>query len=126
MEILIALIIATFTAGGIFLLLKARTFPVALGTILLAYAANLFLFSMGRLHINQPPILLDGVSDYADPLPQALVLTAIVISFGMTAFLIVLSLRARYEMGNDNVDGIEKNTDSKAEAETKTAKKEDK
>ncbi|PHS32011.1 MAG: Na+/H+ antiporter subunit C [Sulfurovum sp.] len=118
MEILVALIVGSFTTGGIFLLLKGRTFPVALGTILLAYAANLFLFSMGRLHINQPPILIDGVSNYADPLPQALVLTAIVISFGMTAFLIVLSLRARYELGNDNVDGIE--------TKTETKKKEDK
>jgi len=108
MEILIALIVASFTTGGIFLLLKGRTFSVALGTVLLAYAVNLFLFSMGRLYINQPPILIDGVTSYADPLPQALVLTAIVISFGMTAFLIVLSLRARYELGSDNVDGIEK------------------
>lgn len=110
MEILVALVVASFTTGGIFLLLKGRTFPVVLGTILLAYAVNLFLFSMGRLHINQPPILIDGVANYADPLPQALVLTAIVISFGMTAFLIVLSLRARYELGNDNADGIEKST----------------
>lgn len=118
MEILVALIVAAFTTGGIFLLLKGRTFPVALGTILLAYAANLFLFSMGRLYINQPPILIEGVSSYADPLPQALVLTAIVISFGMTAFLIVLSLRARYEMGNDNVDGVEKNTETDIEEKT--------
>ena len=111
MEILVALIIAAFTTGGIFLILKGRTFPVALGMVLLAYAVNLFLFSMGRLQINQPAILTEGVTAYADPLPQALVLTAIVISFGMTAFLIVLSLRARYELGNDNVDGLE--TDNK-------------
>lgn len=116
MEILVALIIASFTTGGIFLILKGRTFPVALGMILLAYAVNLFLFSMGRLHINQSAILTDGVSAYADPVPQALVLTAIVISFGMTAFLIVLSLRARYELGNDNVDGIE--TDSLEDTDT--------
>jgi len=124
MEILLALIVASFTTGGIFLLLKARTFPVALGTILLAFAANLFLFSMGRLHINKPPILIDGVTSYADPLPQALVLTAIVISFGMTAFLIVLSLRARYEFGSDHIEGIE--TKTKTETETETETKEDK
>lgn len=122
MEILVALIIAAFTTGGIFLLLKARTFPVVLGTILLAYAVNLFLFSMGRLHINQPAILLDGVTSYADPLPQALVLTAIVISFGMTAFLIVLSLRAKYELGNDNIDGIDTNMKTKSETNNKEDK----
>ena len=120
MEILLALIVASFTSGGIFLLLKARTFPVVLGTILLAYAVNLYLFAMGRLHINQPPILMDGINSYADPLPQALVLTAIVISFGMTAFLIVLSLRARHEMDNDNVDGKEK--DEKIETNKKESK----
>lgn len=118
MEVLVALIIASFTTGGIFLLLKGRTFPVALGTILLAYAVNLFLFAMGRLHINKPPILTEDINTYADPLPQALVLTAIVISFGMTAFLIVLSLRSRNELGNDNVDGIDN--------DIQTNKKEDK
>ncbi len=122
MEILLALIVASFTAGGIFLLLKAHTFPVVLGTILLAYAANLYLFAMGRLHINQAPILAEGTTSYADPLPQALVLTAIVISFGMTAFLIVLSLRARYEMGNDNIDGIEKDIKTNTEVDTKEVK----
>ena len=72
--------------------------------MLLSYAVNLFLFAMGRLHFAKPPLI--GFSDrYADPLPQALVLTAIVISFGMTAFVVVLALRARYELGNDHVDG---------------------
>ena len=75
---------------------------------MLAYAVNLFLFSMGRLHVNMPPVLREGIDAYADPLPQALVLTAIVISFGMTAFVIVLALRAQHELGNDHVDGLEK------------------
>lgn len=105
MEILIALIIAVLTGGGIFLTLKARTFPVVLGLTMMAYAVNLFLFAMGRLHVNIPPILQDGVQTYTDPLPQALVLTAIVISFGMSAFVIVLALRAQHELGNDHIDG---------------------
>lgn len=105
MEILIALSVAVLTGGGIFLLLKARTFTIILGLMMLAYAVNLFLFSMGRLNINKPAILLEGIESFADPLPQALVLTAIVISFGMTAFIIVLSLRAKFELGNDHVDG---------------------
>jgi len=107
MEILIALIIATLAGAGIFLTLKARTYPIVLGLTLLAYAVNLFLFSMGRLQVNMPPVLREGVSAYTDPLPQALVLTAIVISFGMTAFVVVLALRARHELGNDHVDGVE-------------------
>jgi multicomponent K+:H+ antiporter subunit C len=78
---------------------------VVLGLTLLAYAVNLFLFSMGRLTINQAAILQENVTSYADPLPQALVLTAIVISFGMTAFVIVLSLKAKGELNNDHVDG---------------------
>ena len=105
MEVIIALIIAVLTASGIFLALKARTYPVVLGLTMLAYAVNIFLFSMGRLHLNMASIIQDGVTEYSDPLPQALVLTAIVISFGMTAFVIVLSLKARSEMGNDHVDG---------------------
>jgi len=105
MEVILALIIAVLTASGIFLTLKARTYPVVLGLTMLAYAVNLFLFAMGRLHLNMAPIIQKDITHYTDPLPQALVLTAIVISFGMTAFVIVLSLKARSEMGNDHVDG---------------------
>lgn len=106
MEILIALSIGALTGSGVFLTLSARTFPVVLGLTLLAYAVNLFLFAMGRLTIGLPPIIDEAQAAYADPLPQALVLTAIVIAFGMTAFLIVLALKARAELGNDHVDGI--------------------
>jgi multicomponent K+:H+ antiporter subunit C len=106
MEILITIIIGTLTACGVYLSLRGRTFPVVLGLTLLSYAVNLFLFVMGRLVIGQPPIIQQGGS-YADPLPQALVLTAIVISFGMTAFVVILSLRARAELDNDHVDGEE-------------------
>lgn len=106
MEALITIIIGTLTACGVYLSLRGRTFPVVLGLTLLSYAVNLFLFVMGRLVIGQPPIIQEGGS-YADPLPQALVLTAIVISFGMTAFVVILSLRARAELDNDHVDGEE-------------------
>jgi multicomponent K+:H+ antiporter subunit C len=106
MEALIAVVVGALTACGVYLSLRGRTFPVVLGLTLLSYAVNLFLFVMGRLTIGQPPIIRDAAS-YADPLPQALVLTAIVISFGMTAFVVILSLRARTELGNDHVDGEE-------------------
>ncbi len=104
MEALIALIVGVLTGGGVYLVLRARTFPVVLGLTLLSYAVNLFLFVTGRLAIGQPPVIGSGAG-YTDPLPQALVLTAIVIGFAMTAFVIVLALRARAELGNDHVDG---------------------
>lgn len=104
MEALIAVIIAVMTSCGVYLMLRARTFPVIVGLTLLTYAVNLFIFVMGRLQTGVPPII--GTSEhYTDPLPQALVLTAIVISFATTAFVLVLALRARAELGNDHVDG---------------------
>lgn len=107
MELLLSLVIGVLTACGVYLMLRARTFPVVLGLTFLSYAVNLFLFSMGRLTIGQPPIISSQAAGYADPLPQALVLTAIVISFAMTAFVIMLALKARAELGNDHVDGRE-------------------
>ncbi|MGF1545961.1 MAG: Na+/H+ antiporter subunit C [Thiotrichales bacterium] len=105
MELLITVIIGVLTACGVYLALRGRTFPVVLGLTLLSYAVNLFLFVMGRLAIGQPPIIAPGAPGYADPLPQALVLTAIVIGFAMTAFVIMLALRAKADLGNDHVDG---------------------
>ncbi len=108
MEWLVSLAIGVLTAAGVYLTLRARTFPVVMGLTLLAYAVNVFLFTMGRLTIGAPAIIDKTAASmqYSDPLPQALVLTAIVIAFGMTAFLIVLALKARGELGNDHVDGL--------------------
>jgi multicomponent K+:H+ antiporter subunit C len=104
MELLVAVLIGVLTGTGTFLLLRARTFAVILGLTLLGYAATLFLFASGHLTLGEPPIA--GRSDNpADPLPQALVLTAIVINFAMTAFVVVLALRARAELHSDHVDG---------------------
>jgi multicomponent K+:H+ antiporter subunit C len=105
MEFLVASGIGLVTAAGLYLLLRGRTFPVVLGLTLLSYAVNVFIFAMGGLTIGQPPILAAGESGYADPLPQALVLTAIVIGFATTGFVIELALRARDETGTDDVDG---------------------
>lgn len=107
MEALIALIIGVLTACGVYLVLRAHTFPVVLGLTFLSYAVNLFLFAMGRLTVGQPPVIAANAVGYADPVPQALVLTAIVIGFAMTAFVIVLALKARAELGSDRVDGGE-------------------
>ena len=107
MEALITLMIGVLTACGVYLLLRGRTFPVVLGLTFLSYAVNLFLFAMGRLAVGRPPVIGTGLPGYADPIPQALILTAIVIGFAMTAFVIMLALKARAELGNDQVDGRE-------------------
>jgi multicomponent K+:H+ antiporter subunit C len=102
-EFLIASAIGVLTAAGIYLVLRGQSFPIIIGLAFLSYAVNLFLFSMGRLTINHPPIIDPNAPGYADPLPQALVLTAIVISFGMTALSVVLALRSFLETGSDDV-----------------------
>lgn len=106
MEFLLATGIGVVTASGIYLLLRGRTFPVVLGLSLIGYAVNIFIFAMGRLMTNAAPILQDTIK-VTDPLPQALVLTAIVIGFATTAFVVQLALRSRYESGNDHVDARE-------------------
>jgi multicomponent K+:H+ antiporter subunit C len=103
-EILVASAIAVMTAAGVYLILRGRTFPVILGMTFLSYAVNVFLFATGRLAIDRPPIISPQATDYTDPLPQALVLTAIVISFGMTALIVVMALRGFLESGSDRVD----------------------
>ena len=104
MEALIAAAIGLMTAGGIYLTLRRRTFPVIIGLSLLSYAVNLFLFVAGRLAPGLPPIISKTAAGYTDPLPQALVLTAIVISFGMTAVLVLMALGAYLTGGDDRID----------------------
>ncbi|GGB13994.1 Na+/H+ antiporter subunit C [Allosediminivita pacifica] len=104
MELLFASAIGVMTAGGLYLVLRQRTFPVFLGISLLTYAVNVFLFGSGRLTTGAPPILSDDASTYTDPLPQALVLTAIVISFGMTAVVVMIGLGAFLGSDDDHVD----------------------
>ncbi len=106
MEFLVASGIGWVTACGIYLLLRGRTFTVVLGLSLLGYAVNVFIFAMGRLWRDAAPILSGGPL-FADPLPQALVLTAIVIGFATMGFAIELALRSRHERGgSDHVDGL--------------------
>lgn len=108
MEILIASAIGAMTAAGVYLIQRKRSFAVVLGMTMITYAINVFLFASGRLVVNQPPILQKGVESYTDPLPQALVLTAIVISFATTALFLVVLLAARGATGTDHVDGQER------------------
>jgi multicomponent K+:H+ antiporter subunit C len=104
MEATLAIAIGLLSSCGVYLMLRARTFPVILGLTLLSYAVNLFLFASGRLVVNAPPIISAEASHYTDPIPQALVLTAIVIGFGMTAYIVTLALRGLAESGGDHVD----------------------
>jgi multicomponent K+:H+ antiporter subunit C len=105
MEALIASAVGVLTAGGVYLMLRLRAFPVILGLALLSYAVNVFLFASGRLAIDMSPILSKyGDASYTDPLPQALVLTAIVISFGMTAVLVLIGLAAFLEAESDRIN----------------------
>jgi multicomponent K+:H+ antiporter subunit C len=111
MEAIVALAIGVLTASGVWLLLRPRTFQVIMGLSLLSYAVNLFIFSTGGLRIGAAPILERGAAgsleQHADPTPQALVLTAIVISFATTALFLVVLLAARGLSGSDHVDGRE-------------------
>jgi multicomponent K+:H+ antiporter subunit C len=109
-ELVIAAAIGVLTSSGVWLLLRPRTFQVMIGLSLLSYAVNLFIVAMGRVRVGAAPIVEAGVraaAEYADPLPQALVLTAIVISFATTALLLVVLLAARGLTGTDHVDGRE-------------------
>lgn len=115
MELVVASSVGVLTAAGVYLILRLRVFAVILGLALLSYAVNVFLFSTGRLVVNGAPILNPyGEATYTDPLPQALVLTAIVISFGMTAVLVMFALGAFVESGSDEIDMIDEDDDTTA------------
>ena len=112
MEIVLSGAIGVLAGSGIWLLMRPRTFQVIVGLCLLSYAVNIFIFSMGRLTPGAPPIMPKGgfinPAAYADPLPQALVLTAIVISFATTALFLVVMIASRGVTGTDHVDGKER------------------
>ncbi len=108
MELVLAIAIGVLVASGVWLLLRPRTFQVIIGLTLISYAVNLFIFSMGGLRTGADPVLrnlTDPLNAYTDPLPQALVLTAIVIGFATTALFLVVLLTSRGLTGNDHVDG---------------------
>jgi multicomponent K+:H+ antiporter subunit C len=111
MEVVVALAIGVIGGSGVYLLMRPRTFEVIMGLALVSYAVNLFIFSMGSLSLGDEPIVKAGVTadlaHYTDPIPQALVLTAIVIGFAMTALFLVVLLASRGLTGSDHVDGAE-------------------
>jgi multicomponent K+:H+ antiporter subunit C len=111
MELVLAMAIGVLAGSGIWLLLRPRTFQLIMGLSLISYAVNLFIFGMGRIKLAAPPVInkdwAADASQYADPVPQALVLTAIVIAFATTALFLVVLLASRGLSGTDHVDGRE-------------------
>ena len=112
MELLVAMAIGLLTTAGVWLTLRQRSFDVILGLSMMSYAVNVFLFSAGRLAPASPPIIDPAAAGYTDPLPQALVLTAIVISFGMTAVLVMMALGSWLRTGSDATDPHEPDEDA--------------
>ena len=105
-ELLFSISVGVLSMCGVYLMLRARTFPVVLGLTLLSYAVNLFLFGSGRLIPGNPPLIADGVERYVDPLPQALVLTSIVIGLGVLALMVALCVRLYERYGTFDVTEI--------------------
>ena len=111
MEVILAIAIGILGGSGVWLVLRPRTFQVLMGLALLSYAVNLFIFAMGSLSLDKEPIVQPGLvpnlENYTDPLPQALVLTAIVIGFATSALFLVVLLASRGLSDTDHVDGEE-------------------
>ncbi|MEW6624197.1 MAG: Na(+)/H(+) antiporter subunit C [Bacillota bacterium] len=105
MEILMAVVIGVLFATGTYLLLCRSMLRVVLGTMVMSHGALLMILTMGKLKRGTPPILMDAAA-YTDPLPQALILTAIVIGFGVTAFILVLAYRAYTALNTDDLDKL--------------------
>lgn len=110
MEILLVIIIGLLHAGGLYMLLRRSMFKMIIGLILLGNGANLLIFLIGRLVKGKPPVIEDGMKvftdAYADPIPQALILTAIVIGFGLQSFAIILIKRVYNVLGTDDLDEL--------------------
>ncbi|MFD1927560.1 Na(+)/H(+) antiporter subunit C [Sporosarcina siberiensis] len=104
MEFVMAIVIGILFMAAVYLILSRSILKIILGTGLLSHGAHLLLLTMGGLGGTSPPVVADGVTDYADPLPQALILTAIVISFGVTAFILVLAYRTYGEHKTENMN----------------------
>jgi multicomponent K+:H+ antiporter subunit C len=111
MEVVLSIAIGVMAGAGVWLVMRPRTFQVLIGLSLLSYAINLFIFSVGSLSVDAEPIVRPGLAadlvNYTDPLPQSLVLTAIVIGFATTALFLVVLLALRGLSGGDHVDGGE-------------------
>jgi multicomponent Na+:H+ antiporter subunit C len=110
MELLLVFLIGLMHAGGVYMLLRRSIFKMIIGLILLGNGANLLIFLLGRLVKGHPPVMADGMKVfadiYADPLPQAVILTAIVIGFGLQSFAIILIKKVYKVLETDDLDEL--------------------
>jgi multicomponent Na+:H+ antiporter subunit C len=110
MKLILALVVGALYAGGMYLIMRRSIVKLIIGLALLGHAANLLIFTIGGLNHNQPPLIPAGAEQmtgsFADPLPQALILTAIVIGFGVQAFALVLVKRVYQILGTDDLKQI--------------------
>ena len=111
MEVLMAFVGGFLFMAAIYLILSRSLLRIIIGTGLLSHGAHLLILTMGGLGGEAPPVLADGVKNFADPLPQALILTAIVISFGVTAFILVLAYRTYQDLKTDDMTELMKGSD---------------
>lgn len=109
MEIIISILAGALFAVGIYNMLQKQLLRIAIGTGLISHGAHLFILTMGELKRGAPPIIEDGITAYTDPLPQALILTSIVISFGVTSVVLVLAYRTITENNTDNMEQLRSN-----------------
>ncbi len=109
MSVFLAFVIGALYAAGFYMILRRSIVKIIFGLVLLGHAANLLIFTVGGVRRGQPPIVSDtatNLNTMADPVPQALILTAIVIGFGVQAFTVVLFKRAYHTTGTDNLDRL--------------------
>lgn len=109
MEVVICILAGTLFTVGIYNILQKQLLRIIIGTGLISHGAHLFILTMGELKRGQPPILTEGIENYTDPLPQALILTSIVISFGVTSLILVLAYRTAKENNTDNMEQLRGN-----------------
>ena len=111
MEVLIAVLIGVLFAAGVYSLMRRSAFKIVVGILLISQGVNLLVFISGGLLRGRPAVIAAGRSEleppFADPLPQAMVLTAIVIGFGLTAFLLCLAWRAHIAVGSDDINAFD-------------------
>lgn len=109
MEIIICILAGILFTTGVYNILQKQLLRIIIGTGLISHGAHLFILTMGELKRGQPPILTEGIKNYTDPLPQALILTSIVISFGVTSLILVLAYRTAKENNTDNMEQLRGN-----------------
>lgn len=108
MNVILAIVVGGLYGAGLYLMSRRSIVKLIIGLSLLGHASNLLIFSAGGLTRGKPPLVRRGMETlsppYADPLPQALILTAIVISFGVLAFALVMIHRTHVAVGSDDLN----------------------